>query len=75
MYATSLVSRVNVRVNGRETSVETGACLDWLVGEMKLAGTRFAIERNGEIVPKSALSATLIADGDEFEVVVAVGGG
>jgi sulfur carrier protein len=42
---------------------------------MSLAGKRIAVERNGEIVPKSAHGATLVADGDRLEIVVAVGGG
>lgn len=42
---------------------------------MPLAGKRFAIELNGEIVPKSAHATTLLHDGDKLEVVVAVGGG
>jgi len=33
------------------------------------------VERNGEIVPRSAHASTLIGDGDELEIVVAVGGG
>jgi len=33
------------------------------------------IESNGEIVPKSQHAATLLAAGDQLEIVVAVGGG
>jgi sulfur carrier protein len=40
-----------------------------------MAGKKVAVERNGEIVPKSAHAHTVIADGDELEIVVAVGGG
>ena len=39
------------------------------------AGKKVAVERNGEIVPKSAHKATQVADGDALEIVVAVGGG
>ncbi|CFW49290.1 thiamin biosynthesis ThiS [Bordetella pertussis] len=34
-----------------------------------------AVERNGEIVPKSKHGDTLLDDGDQIEIVVAVGGG
>jgi thiamine biosynthesis protein ThiS len=44
-------------------------------GTMTLAGKRFAIERNGEIVPRSQFAVTSVADGDALEIVVAVGGG
>ncbi len=46
-----------------------------LVAELGLAGKRVAVERNGEIVPRSAMSGTALAEGDRLEVVGAVGGG
>lgn len=36
---------------------------------------RVAVERNGEIVPKSEYAATILQDGDSVEVVSFVGGG
>ena len=46
-----------------------------LVRALKLEGKRIAVERNGEIVPKSRYAQTRIAAGDRLEVVAAVGGG
>lgn len=46
-----------------------------LVRALNLEGKRIAIERNGEIVPKSRYDATAVAAGDRLEVVAAVGGG
>lgn len=46
-----------------------------LVRDLSLEGKRIAIERNGEIVPRSKHSQTLLLDGDKIEVVAAVGGG
>jgi len=46
-----------------------------LVASLGLAGKRIAIERNGEIVPRSRYEETPVAAGDRVEVVVAVGGG
>jgi sulfur carrier protein len=46
-----------------------------LVRDLSLEGKRIAIERNGEIVPRSKHSQTLLVDGDKIEVVAAVGGG
>jgi sulfur carrier protein len=40
-----------------------------------LAGKRVAVERNGEIVPKSQHASVAVAAGDRIEIVVAVGGG
>jgi sulfur carrier protein len=46
-----------------------------LVHALNLAGKRIAVERNGEIVPKSRYADTAVAPGDRLEVVAAVGGG
>lgn len=46
-----------------------------LVRELALEGRRVAVEMNGQIVPRSRHSETLLSTGDRIEVVVAVGGG
>ena len=46
-----------------------------LIAELELAGKRVAIERNGDIVPRSQFDAVALASGDQLEIVVAVGGG
>jgi len=46
-----------------------------LVRALKLEGKRIAVERNGEIVPKSRYAQTKVDAGDRLEVVAAVGGG
>jgi sulfur carrier protein len=66
---------IQVIVNGAAQRFERPLALAELVQHLSLAGTRIAVERNGEIVPKSAHGATLVADGDRLEIVVAVGGG
>jgi sulfur carrier protein len=40
-----------------------------------LAGKRIAVEKNGEIVPRSQYASMPIAAGDRLEIVGAVGGG
>jgi sulfur carrier protein len=42
---------------------------------MGLQDKRIAIERNGEIVPRSQFDQPMLANGDKLEIVVAVGGG
>jgi sulfur carrier protein len=46
-----------------------------LVRALNLEGRRIAVERNGEIVPRSLYATTAVAAGDRLEVVAAVGGG
>lgn len=46
-----------------------------LLQHMDLQGKRIAVERNGEIVPRSEFEQQILTDGDRLEIVVAVGGG
>ena len=46
-----------------------------LLRELALEGKRIAVERNGEIVPRSRYAETPVAGGDRLEIVGAVGGG
>ena len=66
---------INITVNGDTQRHDRGFALSELLDSMALTGKKIAVERNGEIVPKSAHSSTLVLDGDRLEIVVAVGGG
>ncbi|MFI4953516.1 MAG: sulfur carrier protein ThiS, partial [Burkholderiales bacterium] len=46
-----------------------------LVRELSLEGKCVAVERNGQIVPRSRHAETIVNAGDRIEVVAAVGGG
>jgi sulfur carrier protein len=46
-----------------------------LVVTLNLTGKRLAIEKNGEIVPRSQFDTAMLNDGDKLEIVGAVGGG
>ena len=62
-------------VNGKPHRVEAATDVSVLLARLELTGKKVAVERNGEIVPRSAHASTVLADGDELEIVVAVGGG
>jgi len=66
---------IQVLVNGAVQTLERPVSVSELVARMALAGKKIAVERNGEIVPRSAHASTLVGDGDRLEIVVAVGGG
>lgn len=66
---------IRLTINGAERRIAPPATVSALLGEMGMAGKRIAIERNGEIVPRSRYAETTLADGDRLEIVVAVGGG
>jgi len=66
---------IQLSVNGQMRQLEPGANIERLLGELELADKRVAVEKNGEIVPRSRYGETRLADGDTLEIVVAVGGG
>ncbi|WP_324779183.1 sulfur carrier protein ThiS [Thiobacillus sedimenti] len=62
-------------INGAPRSFPAPLTVAGLVEALELVGKRIAVERNGEIVPRSQHADTLLASGDRLEIVVAVGGG
>ncbi|MBI2311814.1 MAG: sulfur carrier protein ThiS [Betaproteobacteria bacterium] len=66
---------ITVTINGEARRFETALKVSRLLEQMALADKRIALERNGEIVPRSRFDQESVADGDRLEIVVAVGGG
>ncbi len=66
---------IQVTVNGTAHRFEQTLDVAELVRQLALTGKKIAVERNGDIVPKSRHAGTLLVDGDRLEIVVAVGGG
>jgi sulfur carrier protein len=66
---------IRVTLNGAPREFPAPLTFAQLLDELALAGRRLAVERNGEIVPRSRFGESRLADGDRIEVVVAVGGG
>ena len=66
---------LSIVVNGSARVCGNGTTVADLIRELALEGKRIAVERNGEIVPRSRHTATPLVTGDRIEVVRAVGGG
>jgi len=66
---------LRLSINGADRRFAPPLTVQGLVGELGIEGKRVAIERNGEIIPRSRYADVVLADGDRLEVVVAVGGG
>jgi sulfur carrier protein len=66
---------ITLHINGQMRQFPAVANLVELLDHLELTGKRIAVEKNGEIVPKSRHAATPVIDGDRLEIVVAVGGG
>lgn len=66
---------ISLTINGEARSFDAPLKVDALVEVLALQGKRIALERNGDIVPRSRFGEEWISDGDRIEIVVAVGGG
>ena len=66
---------IHIHLNGAPREFPAALTFAQLVETLDLAGKRLAIERNGEIVPRSRFGEAHLNDGDRIEVVIAVGGG
>ena len=66
---------ITLTVNGAVRQLRSPLNVLQLLDQMQLAGKRVAIERNGEIIPRSLYGTTDLVHGDQLEIVAAVGGG
>jgi len=67
--------KVRLFVNGEARDVVAATTVEALVVLLGLDRRKLAVERNLEIVPRSAFGATALVDGDRIEIVAFVGGG
>jgi sulfur carrier protein len=66
---------IALTINGERRSFDDPLTVAQLIEQLRLAGKRIALERNGEIVPRGHFAEQALLDGDRLEIVVAVGGG
>ena len=66
---------MTLTINGEPKSFAGLADVAALVAALGLDTKKVAVERNLEIVPRSAYGKTPIADGDRIEIVHFIGGG
>jgi len=62
-------------VNGEEKNISSSINLAELLLELEIVSPHCAVALNQEVVPSSKLKQTKIHDGDNVEIVHAVGGG
>ena len=65
---------MQISVNGEVEQTEPQS-LESYLSSKSLLGRRIAVERNGDIVPKSQFRDVILEDGDVLEIVQAIGGG
>jgi len=66
---------ISITLNGEDRSLPRPMSVAELLAEFKLEAKKIAVERNLEIVPKSAYDTITVDSGDRLEIVRFVGGG
>jgi thiamine biosynthesis protein ThiS len=66
---------MNLTINGEPRTLDGAPSVAALVATLGLDGRKVAVERNLEIVPRSAYERTALEDGDRIEIVHFIGGG
>lgn len=66
---------MKLTINGEDRVFEALSSVAALVATLGLDARKVAVERNLEIVPRSAYGATALSDGDRIEIVHFIGGG
>ncbi len=64
-----------ISINGKNVENIAGKTVLEYLNESGYDIKRVAVERNGDILPKSRYESTVLQDGDSIEVVSFVGGG
>lgn len=66
---------MKIQLNGESRDIPDNSTAQSLVDFLDLSGKRLAMELNREIIPRSAYADTLLHEGDQIEIVHAIGGG
>ncbi len=66
---------LNLMINGESRTLDGPLTVRSLLAALGLEPAKIAVERNREIVQRSAYDSTAIADGDAIEIVHFIGGG
>ncbi|AZC25481.1 MULTISPECIES: sulfur carrier protein ThiS [Pseudomonas] len=66
---------MRIQLNGESFELPDGSTVAALLTSLELTGRRIAVELNLDIVPRSQHAETTLNEGDQVEVVHAIGGG
>ena len=66
---------MRIQLNGEPFELPDNQSVADLLVRLDLTGRRVAVELNQDIVPRSQHNSTKLAEGDQVEVVHAIGGG
>ena len=76
MVSSNISEYMKIYINGNLKQLDGEIMtISALMQTLNLIGKRLAIEKNGEIVPRSQFDEVYVSEGDQLEIVGAVGGG
>ena len=65
---------MNITINGEARALQNPVTVAGMLTQLGIASGKVAVERNLEIVPKSAFETTTLTDDDRIEIVHFIGG-
>ena len=66
---------MQIILNGTEKKFQDQISIATLIKELGLDERKIAVERNREIVPRTAFNSVSLCEGDKIEIVHFIGGG
>ncbi len=69
------VVTIQIQLNGEIQQVPADCTVAQLLQNLEIVTTRIAIEKNQQILPKSQYAKTILIEGDQLEIIQAIGGG
>lgn len=66
---------MQIEINGETREIDEATTVGQLLEQLELVQKRVAVERNGAIVSRSRHATEILQDGDQIEIVHAIGGG
>ena len=66
---------MKIKINGESRDIPNNSNAQDLIDLLELTGKRLAMEVNREIVPRTTYAVHHLHEGDDIEIVRAIGGG
>lgn len=66
---------MNITINGKPQTIASDITVSQLLDHLDVANHKIAVEINRSIIPVAHHPQTLLTEGDQVEIIEAVGGG
>ena len=71
----AIIQDVRLRINGERHTIPRGLTIAALLEHLDIGQRRVAVELNRAVIPRAEHVAVRLVEGDEVEIVHAIGGG